>query len=238
MLKAVVMLGVLAGSYFGTVWLMDRPIDTVMVKGKFERVSAVKIEAALAPYLAAGFLSVDLNFLREQLTELPWVAGASVRRKGPAFLEVTVLEEQAAACWGKDGLLNTNGDLFVEHTSHVPVELPRLNGPPDTQHVVASRYFDLQARLEQRGLSAVSLTMNDRGAWEMALSNGIRVRFGTESVDERIAQFFRALDRVIAARDQQIDYVDMRYTNGFAIGWKDSGAMPASAAQGNRPNAY
>jgi cell division septal protein FtsQ len=31
-----------------------------------------------------------------------------------------------------------------------------------------------------------------------------------------------ALDQVVAERAEQVDYIDMRYTNGFAIGWKES----------------
>lgn len=221
----------------GTVWVVGRPIDTVRVAGAFERVSAVQVEAALSPHLSGGFLSADLNLLQHKLTGLPWIARASIRRKWPAFLEVMVEEERPAACWGKDGLLNTDGILFVEHASHVPAELPRLDGPPGTQSRVAKRYFDVQTRLEQRGLSAVSLRLDKRGAWELQLSNGIVVRFGTAAVDEQLVRFFRALDRVIAPRSKRIIYVDMRYTNGFAIRWKGTSVMPAAMAQENRPYA-
>lgn len=228
---------VIALACVGTAWVVGRPIDTVKVAGTFERVSAVQVEAALSPHLSGGFLGADLNLLQHKLTDLPWIARASIRRKWPAVLEVTIEEERPAACWGEDGLLNTNGILFVEHALHVPVELPRLDGPPGTQMRVAKRYFDVQARLEQRGLSAVSLTFDKRSAWELQLSNGILVRFGAAAVDERLGRFFRALDHVIAPRSKQIEYVDMRYTNGFAIQWKDVSAIPAAMAQENRPHA-
>lgn len=238
LLKAATAAVVMALAWVGTVWLMDRPIDSVKVAGTFERVSAVQVEAALAPYLGGGFLSTDLNRLRRELTKLPWIARASIRRRWPAYLEVTVVEERPAACWGEDGLLNTNGMLFVEHASHVPVELPRLNGPPGTQMTVARRYFDLQARLEQRGLSAVSLTIDKRGAWELRLNNGVLVRFGATAVDERVTRFFHALDQVIASRGEQVEYLDMRYTNGFAIRWKDTNPRPAAMAQEIHPDAW
>ncbi len=238
LLKMAAAAVVMVLAWVGTAWLMDRPIDTVKVAGTFERVSAVQVEAALAPHLGGGFLSTDLNRLRRELTKLPWIARASIRRKWPAYLEVTVQEEQPAACWGEDGLLNTDGILFVEHASHVPVELPRLNGPPGTQTTVARRYFDLQARLEQRGLSAVSLTVDKRGAWELQLNNGVLVRFGATAIDDRVARFFQALDQVIASRGEQVEYLDMRYTNGFAIRWKDRSAKPAAMAQEIRPDAW
>ncbi len=221
----------------GTAWVVGRPIDTVRVAGAFERVSAVQVEAALSPHLSGGFLSADLNLLQHKLTGLPWIARASIRRKWPAFLEVMVEEESPAACWGEDGLLNTNGILFVEHASHVPVELPRLDGPPGTHSRVAKRYFDVQTSLEQHGLSAVSLRLDKRGAWELKLSNGIVVRFGAAAIDAQLVRFFQALDYVISPRSKRIIYVDMRYTNGFAIRWKDRSTIPTAMAQENRPNA-
>jgi cell division protein FtsQ len=85
----------------------------------------------------------------------------------------------------------------------------------------------LQEQLVARGLSVVSLRLDDRGAWSFQLSNGIRVRLGSDQVDERLARFFRALDVVVAGVTEEVDYLDLRYTNGFAVGWK-----PARAASG------
>jgi len=228
---------VLGLTYQGTLWLMDRPIDAVAVKGAFERVPAVQIESALADHLQQGFLSVNLDTLRQKVEALPWVERAAVRRKWPAQIEVTLFEEQAVACWGKDGLLNTHGRLFVEHATHIPMELPRLEGPDGSQEIVVRRYADLAKKLEQRGLSAVSLKLDQRGAWLLEISNGMSVRFGAISIDQRVSRFFQALDQVIAPVGGQVSYVDMRYTNGFAIGWKKPGSFHALLKQEAEPNA-
>jgi cell division protein FtsQ len=228
LLNSVLLGGVLLGTYQGTVWLMDQPIEAVNVQGSFQRVPSVRVEAALAPFMDEGFLSVSLNAIRQELEAVPWVASAAVRRKWPGALEVTVTEERAAARWGKSGLLNTQGKLFVERATHLPVELPRLDGPAGSEQRVAQRYFDLQQRLEQRGVSAIALTLNERGAWNLRLTNGIEVRFGSVAVDERISRLFLALDQVIAPISERVDYVDMRYTNGFAIGWKKANSRNAS----------
>jgi cell division protein FtsQ len=117
-------------------------------------------------------------------------------------------------------LLNVYGELFVEKTSHIPAELPRLSGPVGTELEVARRFFELDKRLEQRGLTAVSLDRDDRGSWQLGLSNGMQVRFGAIAIDSRVERFFDALDGVLAPVADKVNYVDMRYTNGFAIGWK------------------
>jgi len=223
-------------TYFGTLWLMDRPINSVRIEGRFERVTALQVEAALTPYLDEGFLSLNIGEVQRAVARLPWVERASIRRSWPAALNVSVVEERAAARWGENGLLNVYGELFVQEAKHVPAELPHLSGPDGAQLQVAKRFFDLDARLQQRGLNAVALHLDARGSWELGLSNGIRVRLGAVDVDDRAARFFVALDRVLEPLTEQINYVDMRYTNGFAVGWKDNARMRLSGAGGTLPN--
>ena len=227
---------ILVSTYQGTMWLMDQPIEAVKVKGTFQRVPSVRIEAALDPFLNEGFLSLNLNAVRSELDSIPWVASSSVRRQWPGVLEVTVAEEQAAARWGKAGLLNTRGELFVEKAKDIPVELPRLSGPRGSERQVAERYFELQKRMEQRGLSVTVLALDKRGSWSMRLSNGVDVRLGSNGIDDRTVRLFRALDEVVAGQSDSIAYIDMRYTNGFAIGWKKAGARNASLDSEIRPH--
>ena len=55
-------------------------------------------------------------------------------------------------------------------------------------------------------------------------------------MSQRLDRFFDALDRVIAAEAERVDYVDMRYTNGFAIGWKDRKPVRAQFTEDAEPN--
>lgn len=218
--NSVVLSGVLFGTYTATTWALDKPINTVRIEGSFDRVSPAQIEAAIMPFRHRGFLSINLHEVQTAITDLPWVERTSIRRSWPATLVVDVTEERAAARWRDSGLLNVYGRLFVEKTSHIPAELPRLSGPSGSELEVAKRFFALDTQVQQRGLRAVSLTVDERGAWELGLGNGMIVRFGAVAIDARIARFFDALDGVLAPITDQVEYIDMRYTNGFAIGWK------------------
>jgi cell division protein FtsQ len=213
------------GFWMGATWVLERPVNSVRVDGRFERVSALQVEAAMAPYLDEGFLKTDLQDMQQAIVALPWVQEASVRRSWPSTFSVSIIEERAAARWGEDGLLNVYGELFVQHAKHVPAELPRLSGPANTEFQVAQQFFELDTQLEQRGLYAVTLKMDERGSWELGLSNGIVVRFGAVEVATRAARFFRALDGVLQPLASKVEYVDMRYTNGFAVGWKSADRM-------------
>jgi cell division protein FtsA len=66
--------------------------------------------------------------------------------------------------------------------------------------------------------------------WEFDLDNGITVRLGRRQIDERFARFVAAGVGQIAAHASDISYIDMRYTNGFAIGWRQGGQRVAAGA--------
>ncbi|HHQ14437.1 MAG TPA: FtsQ-type POTRA domain-containing protein [Chromatiales bacterium] len=233
---ATTAMAVIAAVYVSTVWLMNRPVQAVVIKGPFERVSALELQEVLSDYVNTGFLTADLNQIRNKATTIPWIASATVSRQWPGTIEVTVTEQIPAACWGDSGLVNTEGELFVAQSSHVPAELPRLSGPPGTEKQVAARFFEIETRLEQRGLAAVSLKLDARGAWSFDLNNGMQVRLGAQQVEQRLDRFFLALDRLLSARADQVAYVDMRYTNGFAIGWKGSRSVRRERTGETDPN--
>jgi cell division protein FtsQ len=142
-----------------------------------------------------------------------------------------VVEETAAARWGQSGLLNTRGQLFVREAAHVPAELPRLSGPDGTESQVAQRYLAAQGRMLEAGLRIAALRIDERGAWEMDLDSGVTVRLGRREVDERLERFIRTASPVIAHRLNDVSYVDMRYSNGFAIGWRNAQAPAPAAAE-------
>ena len=226
--------GIACGLY-GLGLALDQPVRAVAVEGPFQRVSAVQVEKAVTASIRGGFLSIDLARVQRAVELIPWVDHASVQRRWPGGLRVIVQEQVAAARWGDAGLLNVRGELFMTDARHVPPELPRLDGPAGTEPEVATRYLAIQGRLLEAGLRVSAVRLDDRGAWELDLANGVTVRLGRRQVDERLERFLDAAVPLVTERATDIQYVDLRYTNGFAVGWK-TGAVVAhstAAAGGN-----
>jgi cell division protein FtsQ len=202
-------------------WAFNQPIETVAVEGRFQRVAPMDVERVVKAQLhGVGLLSVDLKAVRTAIHTLPWVDVVSVQRAWPRGLTVLVVEQTAAARWGERGLLNTRGELFDTDERHVPPELAQLQGPEGKEGIVAQRYLAAEGRLAQAGLRLTALRLDARGAWEFDLANGVTVRLGRRQVDERFEKFMSTALKLVSQRGEDIAYVDMRYTNGFAIGWR------------------
>lgn len=219
-------LAIIALSYQFSAELLDHPIRQITIEGPFQRVSALQIEEAISEELSSGFLSANLSVIQELVVALPWIDQANVRRCWPGSLEISVIEQIPAARWGERGLLNTRGELFVTAARHVPAELPRLSGPEGQYSIVATRYLEIRERLIQGGLDVRRVHVDARGAWEMTLANGIDIRLGRRDVGDRIKLFLDVAAGIVSSRAPEIAYVDMRYSNGFTIGWKSGARSP------------
>ena len=199
---------------------LDQPVRSFVIDGPFQRVAAVEVQQASLGALKGGFVSADLDRLRKAVEALTWVDRARVQRLWPNRIRIEIVEQQAAARWGEDGLLNTRGEVIATGVRHVPPELPRLEGPEGTESLVAQRFLAMQDRLGSLGLQVAALRLDARGAWELDLSTGVTVRLGRRQVDQRMDRFVGFAAQVIAGHAADIRYVDMRYSNGFAIGWR------------------
>ena len=221
---------VVAVAYQVSVEMLDRPITSITIDGPFQRVTALQIEEAISDELRAGFFTANLAAIRKRVVALAWIDDARVARRWPGTLTISVSEQVPAATWGERGLLNTRGELFVDDARHVPAELPKLRGPEGESSVVARRYLAMREQLIPNGLDVRAVTLDPRGAWQVTLSNGIEVRLGRKDVDSRAQLFLDVAASIVSSREAEIEFVDMRYSNGFTIGWKNGSRVRRWAA--------
>lgn len=225
-LAPLVAVGVVFATYQLSLTMLDREISSIEISGPFQRVTALHIEEAISEEIEAGFVGADIQRIQERIMALPWIDQARVARRWPSRISITVTEQVPAAVWGDSGLLNTRGELFVSKLRHVPAELPRLSGPDASSTEVATRYLAVRGQLIPLGLDIRRVHLDARGSWEMTLGNGIEVRLGRKAVADRTDLFLDVVADIITGRAMEIEYVDMRYGNGFTIGWKGGSQTP------------
>ena len=101
---------------------------------------------------------------------------------------------------------------------------------PPHKHVrsddVARRYLAVREQLIPLGLDVRRVHLDARGAWDMTLTNGVDIRLGRREVDQRTDLFLDVVANIITGRASDIEYVDMRYSNGFTIGWNNGARTP------------
>ncbi len=227
-------LGGLAAVVAGLLAFLDQPIETIDVQGRFAHLTVLSVQqAARAPLHGRGLVSVRLDDVARAVRMLPWAETVSVERRWPHGLVVNVLEQQPVAVWNGAGLVNAHGQVFRSDAGAATPDLPRLAGPAGTEADVVARYLALQARVTAAGMHLASMQQDARGAWTLTLDNGVTVRLGRKQLDERLARFTDVALRLVAQDASEIDYIDLRYSNGFAVGWRGAtGRAPGNAEEG------
>ncbi|GAA0680759.1 hypothetical protein GCM10009104_01490 [Marinobacterium maritimum] len=200
-------------------WL-NQPVAEVRVGGATRHLDKNALAQTLAAGLDRPLLQLDLKAVQERLVQEPWVHSASVRRQWPPAVEVQLEEEVPVARWGDKGLLNHQGDIFWPELKPEYAALPKLTGPAHETVRIMQQYHDLNRMFSAAGLRLTGLMLESRGAWTLELDNGIRVIAGREELVPRLKRFIRIYQQSLAGRAEQIEQVDIRYTNGVAVSWR------------------
>lgn len=210
---------------FGT-WFFQAsrfPISSVKVIGERHYVSSTTLHNVIFPYIQPGFFSVNVPNLQQQLLLLPWVKQADVRRVWPGQLVVRILEHKPAAIWNQVSILSFDGEIISPSKKEIEaLSLPKFIGPQSKQTQVWQQYLSMEEAISSLHLRILSLELAKRGAWQLTLSNDIKVILGTRDVSERFERFVAAYKKEFSRSPNKISYVDLRYTSGMAVGWKPS----------------
>ncbi len=231
--RRIVVLGaavglVLAGGLALALWLAaplfaGPALNRLTVSGRLQHVDPAAVRSAVLPAVGKGFFDTRVDAVSAAVKQIPWVAQADVRREWPHTLHVEVVEEVPVARWNADGLMDAQGRVFIRADTKAYAALPLLSGRDADAQDVLAEYDTLSNLVAPRGLTIAELSVDARGAATVLLNDGIEVRLGREDAAARLARFTAMALPALNARLAAVAYVDMRYTNGFAVGWKTAG---------------
>src|SRR5690606_15829717 len=151
--------------------------------------------------------------------QLPWVESASVGKKWPDVLEVSVVEHVPFAHWGEDRMLSERGRLFPRPAELADARLPHLDGPDARASDVVEVYNESQALFVSLGYRVTHVAMDARGSWSLVLDNGTEVVLGRDDARARLQRFVRVLPQLLVRQARPLERADLRYTNGFTLQW-------------------
>jgi cell division protein FtsQ len=181
------------------------------------------VRESLIGHLQGNFFTSNLDNARAAFETMPWVRRAGVRRVWPDRLEVTLEEYRPVATWGNDQLVSADGELFTANQGELDDQddLPALYGPDGTAQDVLDKYRQFAQWFAPLGAKPVEVTLSPRYAWSVKLSNGMEIELGRErngdTLRKRSDRLALAWPDVTRRWGDHIEYVDLRYPNGFAI---------------------
>ncbi|VVC76341.1 Cell division protein FtsQ [Aquicella siphonis] len=197
------------------------PIKTVRVFG-VNRVNNEEVRSLLLPLVSRGFFTVNVEYIRDRLSQMPWVSELYVRRIWPDQIEVKLVEKKPAARWNNESLLSEAGEVFTPPRETYPANLPDFIGPSGQQIFMLKYFNDINRLLFPLHAKISHLELTPYFTWKLTLDNGITMQIGHKDILTRLSHFVKVYPKIVGARATEVDYIDLRYPNGMAVRWKET----------------
>lgn len=195
------------------------PIRSIQLSGTFKHLDQQAVEASLQPYLGQGFFLLDIHQAQQTLSDESWIETVSVRRVWPGSLRVMVEEKTPVARWDGEHLLSQSASVFRADADAFK-HLPLVHGDNHPPAWVLQQFYRLQAHFDRVDERLIALQIDSRGALDVELINGLKIKLGRSDIDHKIDRLVSIYRQQILPRREQIKRLDLRYSNGFAVAWK------------------
>jgi cell division protein FtsQ len=228
MLAATLVHGVQRGgqlSYEGSPWqklpgkfasLIGLAADDIRINGLTHHDPEMVLQT-LGVTPGGSLMSFDAGQARNVLQSMDWVSAASVQRKFPNRLEITIAERLPFAIWQHDSTYSlidragfAMGGLELMGQSHLPL-VTGAGANLQAEEIINH----LEATPELKGkVSAVAMVGKRR--WTLYLSNGVKIALPVDGVPEALAKISE-LDASQGLLSKGIREIDMRIPGQMTV---------------------
>ena len=217
------------------------PVTSIVISGEMPYSQRSDIINVIDPVDMGNFFQVDVNEVQSYVLTLPWVYSVAVRKQWPNELKIYVVDQNPVAIWNGDFLINQQGQVFQADIERINHYLPNFFGPEGSELLALKNFKDLNVLLDFKALKIDELVLSERFSWQLTLDDGVTLNLGREERVERIQRFMDVYPIIKAQlkakiitekqKNQAVDYIDLRYDTGLAVGWKTVSSITDNKTQ-------
>ncbi len=240
-----VLIGLISIGWWLTKILVEQeqvPVKSIVISGEMPYTQQDDVLNAMSNIDLGNFFQINVNEIQDQVLALPWVYSVAVRKQWPDEVKIYVVDQTPVALWNDDFLLNQFGKAFQANKAQLIEPLPEFFGPEGTELLALKNFTNLNDLLEYRDLAIEELVLSERYSWQLTLSDGVMLNLGREDRVKRVQRFMDVyplikthLKQKVKQQNnrkkqlkQAVDYIDLRYDTGLAVGWKQVATLSFS----------
>lgn len=240
-----VLIGLISSGWWLTKVLVDQensPVNAIVITGEMPYTQQEEVLNAMNNIDLGNFFQVNVNDIQREVSALPWVYSVAVRKQWPNEVKIYVVDQTPVALWNGDFLLNQFGKAFQANKNLIKESLPEFFGPEGSELLALENFANLNDLLEYRDLAIDELVLSERFSWQLTLNDGVMLNLGREERVKRVQRFMDVYPLIkthLVEQEKQknnrkkqlkqaVDYIDLRYDTGLAVGWKQVPDLAAS----------
>ena len=197
------------------------PIKKISLVSHTNYSDKIKIYKKSKKYLSKkSFFNLKIIDLKKEIENVAWIRLAHVRRVYPDEIEIYIIEHIPIAIWNDKMFLNDLGEIFF--ANDIDIKLPKIYSTNDRNKIIFKYFVAFSKNLIMNNIhhSVIKMDENNRRSLTIKLSSNIIIYLGSNDIMNKIDTFFKVYNSLNSSDLTKIRYIDMRYSNGFAVGWK------------------
>lgn len=210
--------------------IVATPLDKVIIQGDLTYVSKQQVQEIIFKNADNGFIKMDLKELQTQLSNLPWIEKVILQRKIPNSLIILIEEQKVVANWNESGVITEQGSI-IQVEKQTP-SLPAFWG--DDSKLTAHYYTKFVESMDKSFLPIVKLEVGTSGVITFTLQRGLTVMMSRNAFKDQLDRLKKIiLTPEVRDKIEEMDVIDLRYSNGFAVTFRQPQAKPRSLRRVN-----
>ena len=192
--------------------LLNYPIDEVDINTNEINYNQQRIDNLISTIYGKDLISLDISNIQKYIVEDIWIKDAEISKSFPSTIKIKIIQHQPYAIYNSK-LMMRDGSIIK--SDNVSYELPVIED--NANNVSKSRRI---LTISTENLNKIDLKIK-----RIEIFNSL-VRIHTSkytlisdrlNLELNLNRLALSLDDLIEAFDQEINSIDMRYSNGFAI---------------------
>jgi cell division protein FtsQ len=177
------------------------------------------VHQSTAEFLKQPLIQISPETMQQQLLALPWIKQAHIQKKWPNQLQVMITEHQPLAQFNQDLWITTDGSIIKAPKTSQLNQLPQFYGETKDAKALIAFFKTINQPIHTIHQHVNTLTLDHRDAWHLKLNNNLTLYLGRKNRVQKIQKFIEIYPQL--KKDlYKIEYIDLRYDSGLAIGYK------------------
>lgn len=227
-------------SWLMFIWLTtpgNFPIKKIRLVNQLIHQENEELHRVAANAIDGGFFNLNVErFQNKLINQLPWIKSVSVRKVWPHTLLIAITEHKPVVRWqslnsknipsasdGEITLLSQEGVIFrpeiSEQQQSIVNRMAVFFGPSHNAKTILNACSTFNKQLQQLKTNIKKCGMNERRTWKILLENKIEIKLGKENINQKLERFINVFSKKLNKYFEAINYVDLRYANGFSVQW-------------------
>ena len=165
-----------------------------------------------------NFFNINPLNIQKELINHPWIKKIEVYKKFPDKLIIKITERVAIAIFNDISLVDGSGNIFKK----LEKKKNLLKFYADDQKEVKYIYNFYKKFIKFQNLNNIQIDIsyikiNSIKEFEVRTKANNLIYFGSKNIDERLGRFIQLYGSIELENLNNVEYFDMRYTNGVSV---------------------